>query len=102
MDVSCEIDEYFENWRDWFLLEEDKEKGILELLVNDEKVIEKKVINNFSSLRCKLRIINFVGKFRSVGAKFTSSSVNFRRTTVFNEIIVTEGSTISIDYHIIE
>jgi len=101
MNVSCKIDEYFKNWRDWFLLEEDKEKGLLELFVNDEKVLEKNVISHFSLLRCKLEITNCDGVVRSVGSKFNSSSLSFSKTTPFLAVKMTNNLVILISYDIV-
>ena len=100
MDVSCQIEEYFENWRDWFLLEKDKEKGLLKLFVNGEKVLEKKVLSHFSLLRCQLKIINFTGIIHSAGYEFNSSSLNHGRTHPFSSFGTVRSTTISITYNI--
>ncbi len=102
MNASCEVNSYFEDYRDWFLLEEDKEKGILKLFVNSEEVLEKNVLSHFSLLQCKLKIMNFDGVIRSVGSTFSSSSLNFRRTITFLAISVTSEIIVSIVYNIRE
>jgi len=100
MDVSCEIGEYFKDWRDWFLLEEDKEKGLLELFVNNKKVLEKNVLNHFILLECRLEITNFDGVISSIGSRFNSSSLCFSRTIKFNPITTTNNTIVSIGYNI--
>ena len=79
MNVSCEIKECFQDWRDWFLLEEDKEKGMLKLFVNGKKVIEKNIISHFSLLQCKIKIANFNGVISSISSNFNSPSLSFYR-----------------------
>jgi len=100
MNVSCEIEEYFENWRDWFLLKEDKEEGLFELFVNNEKITEKNVLNHFSLIQCKLKITNFDGVVNSVGFKFSGSSLSCSRTLSFPAVTMSSGLEILISYDI--